>query len=127
MPAFRALYLDKLLEKNEVIYNSRDSHFKELVKQFKTISDSDYEEPASLKDVMREYQKYGFRWLKILEQVGFGGILADDMGLGKTLQIIAVLLIAKEAEKMKPALVVTRIVQWKVDIGFWFFHSLPAC
>ena len=44
----------------------------------------------------RKYQVTGFKWLKTLEQAGFGGILADDMGLGKTLQMIAVLLSSKQ-------------------------------
>ena len=36
----------------------------------------------------------------------FGGILADDMGLGKTLQVISVLLAAKEEEKKGTSLIV---------------------
>ena len=107
VPVYRALYLDKLLEKNEEIYNTRDSHFRALVKNFKTISDANYDEPESLKSVMREYQRTGYKWLRTLEQAGFGGILADDMGLGKTLQVIAVLLAAKEAGRTESSLVVT--------------------
>ena len=45
--------------------------------------------------------------MRTLEQAGFGGILADDMGLGKTLQVIAVLLAAKEAGRTESSLVVT--------------------
>ncbi|MBQ5418032.1 MAG: DEAD/DEAH box helicase, partial [Oscillospiraceae bacterium] len=45
---------------------------------------------------MREYQKYGFRWMKTISAYGFGGVLADDMGLGKTLQSIALMLSAKQ-------------------------------
>ncbi len=58
----------------------------------KTVEDNDFEIPASLEKVLREYQKQGFLWLKTLNANGFGGILADDMGLGKTLQVIAFLL-----------------------------------
>lgn len=47
-----------------------------------------YLEP-SLVEVLRNYQKEGVRWLRILEKNGFSGILADDMGLGKTLQTLA--------------------------------------
>ena len=95
LPLYRALYLDKMLEQCDGIYTDRDSHFKKLVKNFKTIEDSDYELPKTLQPVMRKYQKHGYRWLRTLESSGFGGILADDMGLGKTLQVIAVLLAAK--------------------------------
>jgi SNF2 family DNA or RNA helicase len=41
--------------------------------------------------LLRDYQKYGYQWLKTLSNYGFGGILADDMGLGKTLQVISLL------------------------------------
>lgn len=40
---------------------------------------------------LRDYQQLGVKWLSMLDQYGFGGILADDMGLGKTLQTIAFL------------------------------------
>lgn len=96
LPLYRALYLDKMLEQCDGIYSNRDSHFKKLVKNFKTVEDSDFELPKSLQPVLRKYQKHGYRWLRTLENCGFGGILADDMGLGKTLQVIAVLLAAKQ-------------------------------
>lgn len=122
LPLYRALYLDKMLEQCDGIYSNRDSHFKKLVKNFKTVEDSDFELPKSLQSVLRKYQKHGYRWLRTLENCGFGGILADDMGLGKTLQVIAVLLAAKqeretggenranganEAGERQPALIVT--------------------
>ncbi len=105
LPLYRALYLDKLLEKNEEIYSSRDSYFREMVKDFKTLKDADFEEPASLAKIMRGYQRTGYRWLRTLEAYGLGGILADDMGLGKTLQVLAVLLSAKEEGKPGTSLV----------------------
>lgn len=95
LPIYRTLYLDKLLEEKEGLYTNRDHTFREMVKNFKTISDADYEVPASLERVMRSYQKNGFKWLKTLESCQFGGILADDMGLGKTIQAISFLLSAK--------------------------------
>ena len=73
----------------------------------KTVEDNDFEVPDSLKNVLREYQKNGFLWLKTLKNNGFGGILADDIGLGKTLQTIAVLLAAKEEGKGGTSLVVS--------------------
>lgn len=95
LPMYRTLYLDRMLEEHEGVCSRRDSHFREVVKGFKTIKDADFEEPESLSAVMRNYQKNGYKWLRTLEAWQFGGILADDMGLGKTLQVIAVLLAAK--------------------------------
>ena len=95
LPLYRSLYLNKMLEENEEIYSDRDSHFRKIVKEFKTVEDADYEIPSSLSRIMRNYQKNGYKWMRTLSERQFGGILADDMGLGKTLQMIAVLLAAK--------------------------------
>lgn len=106
LPMYRALYLNKMLEQGEDIYLNRNKHFKDLIKEFKTVDDSDFEVPASLAPIMRNYQVRGFKWMKTLEHYGFGGILADDMGLGKTLQMISVLLSAKENGELGTALIV---------------------
>lgn len=106
LPLYRTLYLNKMLEENDHVYSSRDSRFRELVKGFKTVNDADFEVPGSLAHIMRKYQKNGYKWLRTLESWGFGGILADDMGLGKTLQMIAVLLAAKEEGKTGTSLIV---------------------
>lgn len=105
IPAYRALYLDRMLEENDEIYAKRDRHFKNLIREFKTVKDSDYEIPDSLQNTMRGYQRFGFKWLRTVEQCGFGGILADDMGLGKTLQMISVLLAAKQEGKSGTSLI----------------------
>ena len=99
IPAYRTLYLDRMLENVEGLYADRDRRFKTLVKEFKTISDADFEVPQAMKGVLRKYQKTGYRWMRTLAQYGFGGILADEMGLGKTLQTIA-LIEAKREENM---------------------------
>lgn len=107
IPAYRALYLDKILEKNDSLYVERDKHFKSLIKEFKTVADSDFEVPLSLQKTLRSYQASGYRWLRTLAAYGFGGILADDMGLGKTLQVISVLQAAKNEGKHGTALIVS--------------------
>lgn len=107
IPAFRALYLDKLLEKNKSIYTERDKYFKNLIKEFKTVTDSEFELPDSLQKIMRNYQMEGYKWLRTLEHYRFGGILADDMGLGKTLQVISVILAAKEEKKTGTSLIIS--------------------
>lgn len=106
LPMYRTLYLDKMLEENEGVYSSRDSHFRKVVKGFKTVRDADFEEPKSLSKIMRKYQKNGYKWLRTLETWQFGGILADDMGLGKTLQVISVLLAAKQEGREGTSLIV---------------------
>lgn len=107
IPAYRALYLDKVLEKNKSVYAERDKHFKSLIKEFKTVSDSDFEVPDSLQKIMRNYQMIGFRWLRTLDNYQFGGILADDMGLGKTLQVISVILSSKQEGQKGTSLIVS--------------------
>ncbi len=97
VPAYRALYLEQMLEKAQGIYFTRDRHYRELINDFHSVKDSSYEVPENLQQVLRGYQVYGYKWLRMLAGCGFSGILADEMGLGKTLQIISCLL----AEKME--------------------------
>ena len=102
VPKYRALYLDSLYKEYGGINFYRDQLFKSLVREMKSVEDSDYAVPASLQPVLRGYQKTGFRWLKTLDACGFGGILADDMGLGKTIQIISLLLDEKNLSLESP-------------------------
>lgn len=92
LPKYRALYLDAEAREWTALGVERNREFRSLVRNMKTVEDNDFELPLSLAEVLREYQKKGFLWLKTLKHNGFGGILADDMGLGKTLQVIALLL-----------------------------------
>lgn len=96
VPKYRAMYLDAALHSGKHLSVEKNKEFKGIVRNMKTIEDSDYEVPESLKNIMRSYQKTGFLWLKTLRENGFGGILADDMGLGKTLQVISLLLCEKQ-------------------------------
>jgi SNF2 family DNA or RNA helicase len=129
LPANRALFLDKILrESNEDVEYHRDIYFKNLVKNIKAVEDADYELPSSLKSILREYQKNGYRWLKTLSSYQFGGILADDMGLGKTLQMIALLLSQKEEGK-KTSLIVcpaSLIYNWESELEK-FAPDLRTC
>ena len=106
LPAYRALYVDRLLEAHNAVAASRDRVFKALIRSFQTIKDSDFDAPEALSDALRPYQLYGFRWLCTLAQAGFGGILADEMGLGKTVQMLAFLQAQRDGGEKKPALVV---------------------
>lgn len=119
LPKFRALYLDSELKENIGLHAVKDKNFKSLIRSMKTIEDNDYELPDSLKDILREYQKQGFLWIKTLKNNGFGGILADEMGLGKTLQVIAFLLSEKEEGEDRESLIVcpaSLVYNWKAEL-----------
>lgn len=65
------------------------------------------EVPGGLAATLRPYQVDGFRWLSLLWDCGLGGVLADDMGLGKTVQMLAMVLRARERGELEhPVLVV---------------------
>ena len=120
LPAYRGLYLDGLLGKNEGIQVNRDRQFRSMIRNFKSVAESDYQVPAYLEPVLRPYQKVGFQWLKTLESCHFGGILADEMGLGKTAQIIAYLSTVPFRETGKPNLVVcptSLILNWGDELA----------
>ena len=129
VPAYRALYLDKMLEAGEDLYTDRDRRFKKMIKEFKTVSDSDFEVPDALKMTLRKYQEAGYKWLRTLDEYRFGGILADDMGLGKTLQIITVLLAAKEEGRQGVSLIVapaSLVYNWGEEFAR-FAPALKVC
>lgn len=120
VPKFRALYLDALFKQSEGIKYNRDTVFKQIVRDIKDVSDSDFEVPDSLKPILRNYQKTGFRWLKTISAYGFGGVLADDMGLGKTLEVISLLLSQKEIGDQTTSLVIcpsSLVLNWESEIA----------
>jgi non-specific serine/threonine protein kinase len=52
--------------------------------------------PAAMRHDLFPFQERGHGWLRLLGDLGAGGILADDMGLGKTVQAIATLVSERE-------------------------------
>ena len=119
VPKYRGLYLDQVMREDGGLPFRRDTAFRELVKSVKSIPDSEFTPPESLRPILRNYQRTGFRWLKTMERYGFGGILADDMGLGKTLQIISLLLDAREHGNTEPSLVVcpaSLVLNWESEL-----------
>ena len=100
IPADRALYLDKMFSLAPDLYSDRDQRYRDMVSHFQNIKDSGFQVPPGLQKVLRGYQETGYRWLRLLDENGFGGILADDMGLGKTLQTIT-LFLADKLEHME--------------------------
>ena len=119
LPKYRALYLDGLFKEADGITLYRDQLYKAVVRGMKSVEDSDFEIPQSLRSVLRGYQKTGYRWLKTLDKYGFGGILADDMGLGKTIQVISLILDEAQAHPDSNFLVVcpaSLVYNWENEI-----------
>ncbi len=86
--------------------SNRDDAFRRISRSFHAVKDSEYTPPESLHNVLRKYQRDGYRWLRTLDGYGMGGILADDMGLGKTVQVLSYLLAMKESGQRLPSLIV---------------------
>lgn len=99
VPKFRALYLDEQVKSEEIIEANKSEDFRKLVENIRSVEEYEFEIPKKLKNILRNYQKEGFRWIKSLCKNGFGGILADDMGLGKSLQVICFILSEMEQAK----------------------------
>ena len=78
--------------------------------------------PTAMQLDLFPFQERGHGWLRLLGDLGVGGILADDMGLGKTVQAIAMLLSEREdavPEVLGPTLVVCPMSvarQWVAEL-----------
>ena len=84
LPANRTLYLNQLLKGLKGTEIIKNQEYKKIVNGLdKEQLEEEIEVPENLNNVLRYYQKTGYRWLKILDKYHFGGILADDMGLRK--------------------------------------------
>lgn len=95
-------YLNEKLNKEEFNIIGREV-LNEISDRLDYINKEEFKVPKNLKASLREYQINGYKWLKSLGYLGFGGILSDEMGLGKTIQIISFLL----SESNKKSLVIT--------------------
>ena len=118
LPVNRSLYLNRLLEKNPEIDVVEDGEYKRLIDETTNArNDEEVKIPENLEGVLRDYQKTGYKWLKVLDRYRFGGILADDMGLGKTLQVISLF---QTQEKGETSIVVcpsSLSLNWRNEIN----------
>ena len=108
LPIYRSLYLDRMLENIKGTVITKNENYKEIVSKVENKElNEEINLPKNLNASLRSYQKVGYKWLKVLDNYGFGGILADDMGLGKTIQLLAVILdYVQNEKKTKPSIVV---------------------
>ncbi|SDX21635.1 Superfamily II DNA or RNA helicase, SNF2 family [Marininema mesophilum] len=116
MPALRAMQLDTLLEGSteQVKLGQR---LKRLLRNMRDPENLDFPVPGGLDETLRDYQRFGFHWMKTLAHYGFGGILADDMGLGKTIQALTFMLSERDQHD-RPALVIapaSLIYNWESE------------
>ncbi len=113
------MYLDKFLDDRNLDFIKKNTRFKRLVMDIKEPDDIEYPLPKGLNADLRDYQKFGFKWIKTLANYGFGGILADEMGLGKTIQMIAFLLSEKEEKGKATNLIIvptSLVYNWEDEI-----------
>lgn len=84
LPTYRTMYLNQLLKGMKGTPVVKNDGYRKLVNELdKEKIEEEAKVPSKLESILRYYQKTGFRWLKVLDQYKFGGILADDMGLRK--------------------------------------------
>jgi hypothetical protein len=95
--------------------------FRRLLENMRNPDLLDFPVPKALSKILRDYQQYGYQWMKTLAHYRFGGILADDMGLGKTLQSIAFIVsVLPEIRKGNiPALIIapaSLVFNWRNEL-----------
>lgn len=96
LPLYRALYLDAKLQERDDLVIDQDQQLQDFITKISAFNQADLPLPDGLKATLRPYQLEGYHWLATLASGDLGGILADDMGLGKTVQLITLLLAAKD-------------------------------
>ncbi len=109
LPINRSLYLNQLLKTIPDTQVDKNLEYKKIVNRLdKEDNEDDIQIPQSVEKVLRYYQKTGYKWLKVIDNYKFGGILADDMGLGKTIQMLSIIIgyIEQEDESKKKASIV---------------------
>lgn len=111
----KALYLNEKIKNSKLGFIKGTEVLKNIENTLLDINNMDIVVPSNLKATLRFYQIQGFKWLKNLSILGFGGILADEMGLGKTIEVIAFLL----SEENKKTIIInptSLIYNWKAEI-----------
>lgn len=127
LPGYRLFMLDAFTKDSDHIAFHKEEVLQHVLDSFGSINAQDIEIPQRYRELLRDYQKDGFRWLKLMHRYGFGGILADDMGLGKTLQVIAFL--ESERQQGRTSIVVVPssvLYNWEDEVRK-FASDLEVC
>ncbi|MBZ9686382.1 DEAD/DEAH box helicase [Clostridium estertheticum] len=111
----KALYLNEKIKSKNLQFIKGIEVLKNIENALSNINNMNISIPVNLKATLREYQIEGFKWIKRLGALGFGGILADEMGLGKTIQTIAFLL-SQENKKSIIISPTSLIYNWKAEL-----------
>ncbi|MCM3737485.1 SNF2 helicase associated domain-containing protein [Bacillus cytotoxicus] len=82
LPIYRGMQLDEIVDKEKGSDIKYGKQFRRLLNRLKNPEELEFNIPDALQAELRDYQNYGFQWLKTLSYYQLGGILADDMGLG---------------------------------------------
>ncbi|NHN30541.1 DEAD/DEAH box helicase [Paenibacillus agricola] len=119
LPVLHALHLMDSQQQGHAVKLGKS--FRRLLENIRNPDNLDFPVPIGLSTVLRDYQIYGFQWMKTLAHYHFGGILADDMGLGKTLQSIAFLVsVLPEIRQLTlPAIIVcpaSLVYNWRNEL-----------
>ncbi|MEG1311587.1 MAG: DEAD/DEAH box helicase [Romboutsia sp.] len=112
IPNNKALYLEKIIEDENLEFINGIKYINNVVKKFNKIKNIEFDLPDKLNAKLRDYQIDGFEFFNTLSNYELGGILADEMGLGKTIQTITFLL----SQLDKKSIVITPtslIYNWK--------------
>ncbi|MCM3359396.1 DEAD/DEAH box helicase [Psychrobacillus sp. MER TA 171] len=125
VPILKGMQIAQTLSRGDLLEPGQ--RFAKLLKNLNEPENLEEDVPLGLENVLRDYQKAGFRWFKLMASYGFGGILADDMGLGKTLQSIAFIesVLSESRVRKQPILVVTPaslLYNWKNELGKFTPH-----
>ena len=104
----------KGLEQDERIRLSVKDNMRYL---FENHTGKEFDLPAGFRGELRPYQREGYNWMRLLDELSLGGCLADDMGLGKTIQTLCLLQSMKEQNRGTNLLVVptSLVYNWEME------------
>ena len=98
--------LDKVEDGDAIIAQVITADYKEKWQALQQQKEHLFKVPSTINAALRDYQRAGFEWLCLLDEMQWGGCLADDMGLGKTLQTITFLQYVTDRYKTETHLVI---------------------